>query len=305
MLNLFFFKTFVDAAKIGSFRSAAAKNHITQPAVTQHIRLIEQKLGCKLFERHSKKISLTPCGKAFLIYAERILKQYEEAKMHLSEIDKQFLGTIRIATIYSIGLYNLKPIIKRYLEQFPKVDIHLEYHPFNKIYEMIGERTIDFGFVAYPQKKRGITFETFVEEDLVLVQSAQRPILRKKEVHFSDLNKIRFVAFNFHTPTRRAIDQFLHSKDVHPQVVNEYDNIQTLKSAIELGIGCSILPQNTLKHDIKNRTLEIIPLRGFSLKRPLAILYPAGKNFTALTQEFLDITLNKKTAELPDGDPSI
>ena len=294
MVNLFFLKTFVDAAKTGSFRSAAFKNFVTQPAVTQHIRLLEKKVGCQLFERQNKKIVLTPSGSAFLLHAENILKQYEEAKMQVAEINKQFFGTIRIATIYSIGLYELKPIIRNYLKQFPKVDIHLEYHSFNKIYEMVSNRTIDFGFVAFPQKRQSIVLEVFAEEDLILAQSKNQPIFKKAEISLKDLGEARFVAFTINAPTRQAIDHFLHGKKIYPNVVNEYDNIETLKSAIELGIGCSIIPKNTITQEIKNRVFDIPRVRGLTLTRPLGIIYPKGKVFSATTRAFYDMAINSE-----------
>lgn len=298
MINLFFLKTFVDVAKTGSFRSAAFKNFVTQPAVTQHIRILEKKLGCKLFERQNKKVVLTPCGNAFRVHAESILKQYEEAKIQLAEIDKQFFGTIRIATIYSIGLYELKPIVRNYLRRFPKVDIQLEYHPFNKIYEMVSSRTIDFGFVAFPQKKQGIILEEFDREELVLVQAVHHPIFRKKEISLKDLDKARFVAFSINSPTRRAIDNFLHDKKIYPNVVNEYDNIETLKSAIELGIGCSLIPKNTVSQETKNRSLEIVHTKGLTLTRPLGIIYPKGKVFATTTRAFYNTVVDSATYEI-------
>ena len=274
MINLFFLKTFVDAAKVGSFRSAASKNFVTQPAVTQHIKLLEKKLGCKLFERQNKKIFLTPCGNAFLSYAESILKQYEEAKIRLAEINKQFFGTIRVATIYSIGLYELKSVVRDYLKKFPKVNLHLEYHPFNKIYEMVVHRTIDFGFVAYPQKKQDIATEVFAEDELVLVQSAHHPIFKKKRILLKNLHNVRFAAFATNTPTRRAIDRFLHDKKIYPNIVNEYENIETLKSSVALGIGCSIVPRNTVIQEVKNRSFEILYSERLALKPPFAIFFP-------------------------------
>ncbi len=299
MINLFFLKTFVDIAKMGSFRAAAFKNNITQPAVTQHIRRLENELGCKLFERENKKVTLTSSGKTFLVYAENILKQYEEAKAQLSAVGKRFLGVIKIATIYSIGLYELKSIVKNYLKKFPMVEIHLEYHPVNKIYEMVANRLVDFGFVAYPQRRQEIITEVFAEEELVVVQSRHHPVLKKRTSQLKDLNNVRFVAFAIDTPTRRAIDNFLQDKGVYPNIVNEYDNIETLKSAIELGIGCSIIPKDTLTQETKTRSLEIISVKELNLMRPLGILYPKGKVFNATTQAFHDIVFDtQKTYDI-------
>ncbi|MBI4352798.1 MAG: LysR family transcriptional regulator [Candidatus Omnitrophica bacterium] len=293
MVNLFFLKTFVDVAKVGSLRAAAYKNYVSQPAVTQHIQLLEEKLQCKLFERQKKKVLLTPCGRVFLASAENILKLYEEAKMKVGETQNRFEGTIRIATIYSIGLYELQPLIRSFLRRYPKIDIHLEYQPFNKIYEMVMNQSVDFGFVAFPKRKYGVISETFAEEELVLAQSPHHPVIPKKKTALRELNQAKFVAFRMETPTRGAIDEFLKKNGAEPRVVNEYDNIETLKSAILLGLGCSIVPKNTILRELKDRALETIPLQGLSLKRPLGILHHKGKAFTRSTQDFYEMIVKR------------
>lgn len=294
MVNLFFLKTFVDAAKTGSLRASANRNYVTQPAVTQHIRRLEEKLECRLFERHNKKIVLTLCGKTFLTYAQDILAQYEESKMRLRETQKIFTGTIRIATTYSIGLYHLQPCINNYLKKFPKIDFHLEYHPFDKIYTMLSERLIDFGFVAYPKKRQDTLSQVFAEEKLVLAQSSTRRIIKTKPASLKSLDGVKFVAFPSNTPTRKAIDNFLLNKKVSPRIVNEYDNIETLKSAMRLGIGCSIVPKNTLWREIKEGSLEIVPVKDFTLTRPLGILYPKSKIYTTVARSFYNAVTGKR-----------
>jgi DNA-binding transcriptional LysR family regulator len=275
-------------------RLAAQKNHITQPAVTQQIQTLEEKLNCKLFERHNKKVYLTLSGKSFLVYAEKILQQYQEAKMKVEEINDRFCGSIRLATIYSIGLYELQPIVRKFLKCFPKIDIHLEYQPSEKIYDMIAKHEIDFGFVAYPASKHHVRGLTFAEETLVLAQSPHHRVLTKKHPTLKDLEKIRFVAFSANSPTRRAVDDFFQSKGCFPKILNEYDNVETLKSAMTLGIGCSIVPVTSIRHEVEEGSLEIVPIKEMDLKRPLGILHAKPKAFTKATRAFLDFVLKNK-----------
>lgn len=294
MVDLFFLKTFVSVAKSGSFRTAAERNCITQPAVSQHVRILEKKLGSPLLERQGRKVFLTPSGKIFLGYAENILSQYEEAKMRVGETINQFSGTIRIATIYSIGLHRLQPTVKRFLHRYPKIDVHLEYAHNNRIYEMVLNRTVDFGLVAFPKETIGIHSRTFTEERLILVQSVHHPVLEKKRIRLSDLHQKKFIAFAANTPTGKVIDHFLRARKIFPQVIHEYDNIDTLKSAVELGMGCAIVPKNTVTREIQNRSLEMISATGLNLKRPLGILYSKGKVFTKSTRTFHEM-ITKKT----------
>ncbi len=296
MVDLFFIKSFVSVAKTGSFRITAERNFITQPAVSQHIRILEKKFGLSLFERQGKRISLTPAGRIFLTYAEDILKQYAEAKMRMQETVNHFNGTIHIATIYSIGLHELQPIVRRFLRKYPKVNIHLEYHPNNTIYEMILNRSIDFGLVAFPKKSASLISRTFDTNKLVLVQSPERPIISKRSISLKDLNQIRFINFALSTPTGKVIHELFRTKKTYPNVIHEYDNIETLKSAVELGMGCGIVPRNTIIQELKNKTLEIIPVKDLTLTRPLGILHPKGKTFTKSTKTFYEMMLKKSNA---------
>ena len=293
MIDLFFIKTFVTITKTHSFRITAEQNHITQPAVSQHIKILEQRLGATLFERHGKKVALTCAGKTFLPYAENILKQYEEAKSHIHELEHKFNGTIHVATIYSIGLYELQPIIKKFFKKYPNINLHLEYHASATIYEMILKRTIDFGLVAYPQEKAGITSEVFTEDTLVFVQSPVRRAVPKKHVSLKSLAQAKFIAFSQSVPTGKIIGEFFESNDLTPNVIHDYDNIELIKSAVILGLGYAALPKNTIARELKEQSLEIIQVDDFDLKRPLGVLYPEKKIFTKSTCAFLKMLMEK------------
>lgn len=280
MVHLSVLKTFVDAAKNLSFRAAAEKNFITQPAVSQHVRQLEETLGCALFERRSKKVFLTAAGETFLAYAEKILKIYEEARTQTGRSLREVRGTIRIAAIYSIGLYKIQPVVRRCLSRYPQIDIHLEYHPSERIYEMVFNGLVDFGLVAYPRPRAGVNMTVFSEEEMVLVQSPHHPIFKQKIQGMGGLENARFIAFAAGTPTRAEIDRLLRSHGAQPKIVHEYDNVTTLKSAVELGMGCAIVPRYCILQELKYKSLALVPSVKIHLSRPLGILYPKGKVFT-------------------------
>lgn len=293
MIDLSFIKSFVAITKTGSFRIAAERSNITQPAVSQHVKVLERQLKTMLFERHGKKVTLTPAGKVFLPYAENILKLYEEARMSVHETQNEFKGTIRIATIYSIGLYELRPVINQFLCKYPLIDLHFEYHHNNAIYEMVINRSIDFGLVAFPQEKPGLVCNIFSEDKLVLVQSPLRRTVKKKRLASKDLSGIKFVSFSSTTPTGHIIGQCFSMRDIHPNIIHEYDNIELVKSAAIMGLGCAILPKKTIARELKERSLEIVPTSGLPEIRPLGILYQKNKVFTKSMHIFHDMLMDK------------
>ncbi len=289
MIDLFYLKTFVAVTKTLSFRVAAERNFISQPAVSQHIRFIEKKLNTTLFERRGKSVILTPAGKAFLPYAENILKQYEDAQTHIRGLENKFSGTIRIATIYSIGLYELKPVVQRFLKQYPQVNLHLEYQKSSAIYEMVSNRTVDFGMVAFPQKRNGVVAQTFVEDKLVLAQSPQQRVIPHRTIVLNDLEGVKLIGFAVGTATGKVIQRFFAERKIRPDIRHEYDNIELIKSAVVLGLGCALVPRKTILRELKDKTLETVDVKGLDIKRPIGVLYAGNKTFTKTTRTFYEM----------------
>lgn len=297
MINLFFIKTFVAVAKTGSFRIAAERNFITQPAVSGHIRILENRLNCVLLERRGKKVVLTACGEKFLVYAQELLQLYQEAKLQVDLVNNRSSGLIRVGTIYSIGFYELKSFLKVFLRKYPNINVQLEYYQNHQIYELILNRKIDFGLVAYPKPIKGIKSNIFTKDKLVLIQSRENKIFPKKIFPLEKLNHQKFISLSSETPTGAKISRFLSAKKIYPDIVHEYDNIETLKSVTETGMGCSIVPNNTIKEEVRNKTLEILSPQSLDLSRDIAIIYPQGKNFTKAMKLFHSMLLNKFTVK--------
>ena len=289
MVDLFFIKSFVAVAQTGSFRMAAERNNITQPAVSQHIHILEQKLHCSLFERSSRKTTLTPAGKVFFVYAQQILDAYQNATTEIEKMNNLSIGSISVASIYSIGLYQLKPIIQHFLKKYPNINIHLEYCHHNAVYQMVKDKLVDFGLVAFPKETPGFKTDIFTYDELVLVQSPKHRLFKKNEkVPLKNLNEMDFVGFDSATPTGQAIHQFFKNHEIKINLVKEYENIDTVKNAIEVGLGLSILPKTTISKELKEASLETIPLQGFDLKRPLGIVHKNQKVFTKAAKIFLE-----------------
>src|SRR3989338_375688 len=292
MVDLFYLKTFVAVTRTRSFRVAAERNFVTQPAVSQHTRVLEKKLGAALFERRGKSVIPTRAGETFLPYAENILKQYEEAQAHIRELENKFGGTIRVATIYSIGLYELKPVVQKFLQKYPQVNLHIEYQPNAAIYEMVRNRTVDFGMVAFPQKKNAIVAQAFAQGELVLAQSPQQRIIRRKTTALKGLDGAKFIAFASSTPTGKVIQRFFADKRIRPNILHEYDNIELIKSAVVLGLGCALVPRKTILRELNDKTLEIVDVKGLTIKRPIGVLYPGDKVFTKTTRTFYEMLIH-------------
>ena len=176
------FKIFADLVETKSFSKAAKLNGITQSAVSQQARAMERNFKTLMIDRSQKQFNLTREGQRIYESAKEILHVYEKLESELQEMKKVISGTIRISTIYSIGLHELPPYVKRFLQAFPSVNVRIEYRRSNLVYEDILHNAVDFGLVAFPQKQRQIEMIPFRNDRLVLITHPNHPLAKGTEV---------------------------------------------------------------------------------------------------------------------------
>lgn len=283
------FKIFADLVETKSFSKAAKINGITQSAVSQQARAMERHFKTLLIDRSQKQFQLTREGQRVYEAAKEMLHQYDKLLSELQEMKKIISGTIRISTIYSIGLHELPPYIKRFLHDFPSVNVRVEYRRSNLVYEDILHNSVDFGLVAFPVKVRQIEALPFRNDRLVLITHPNHALSKCKEVELKDLMGQKFIGFDPDIPTRKAVDQIFRDNKLEIEPVMEFDNIETVKRAVEIDHGIAIVPQATVTQEANQGTLSVIPFTGKEFNRPLAILHRKGRVLTPAMKKFIEI----------------
>jgi DNA-binding transcriptional LysR family regulator len=285
------FKVFCDLVDTGSFSKAASLNSITQSAVSQQIRALEHHFHVTLIERGRRNFSLTPEGQAFLEASKNIVGIYDHLSDRLQELRDVIAGDIKVAAIYSVGLHELPPYLKRFRELHPDVELHVEYRRSGQIYPLVLNNEVDLGLVSYPTKRKGVTIEPFLQDRLVLICHPKHPFAGRKRIRLQDLEGENFIAFEPDLPTRKVIDRHLKERRVVVRRTMEFDNIETVKRAVEIESGISIVPENTVQQEAESGVLVAIPIERPELIRPIGILLkrnrarsPALKEFIALLQ---------------------
>jgi LysR family transcriptional regulator, transcriptional activator of the cysJI operon len=281
------FKMFCDLAETESFTNAAQINSVTQSAVSQQISSLERQLNCLLIERSKKRFRLTREGQLLYEYARQIMQSYESLLNHLQEVKDIISGTMRVATIYSIGLHDLPPYLKQFLRAHPTVNVHVEYQRANQVYEDVLGNVVDIGLVAYPLKDARLEIIPLREEKLVVICHPQHPLATKARILLEDLQDQRFIAFEPDIPTRKAIDKFLKELGVSVRHVMEFDNIETVKRAVEIEAGISIVPAATVAQEVAKQTLAALPISGVNLFRPLAAIHKKNKVLSPAMKKFI------------------
>jgi len=282
-------KVFCDLAETESFTKAAQINSVTQSAVSQQISALERTFKSLLIERSKKKFRLTREGQTLYEYSKQIIQTYESLHSKLQELKDIISGTIRVATIYSIGLHDLPPYVKKFMKIYPTVNVHVEYRRANQVYDDVLGNVVDLGLVAYPTKDAKLEIVPLRKEPLVLIVHPHHPFAKQKTVKLKALTGQKVIGFEPDIPTRKALDKILKEYDVEVKHVMEFDNVETVKRAVEIDAGISIVPQGTVLQEINKQTLVAIPLDDGDFFRPLAAIYKKNKVLSPAMKQFLAI----------------
>jgi DNA-binding transcriptional LysR family regulator len=280
-------KIFCDLVESESFTKAAQINGVTQSAVSQQISSLERLFKALLIERSKKHFRMTQEGEVLYQSAKEIIQIYDGLHSRLQEIKDVISGTIRVATIYSIGLHDLPPYLKKFLKSYPSVNVHVEYRRANQVYDDVIGNVVDVGLVAYPTRDSKLEIAPLRKDQLVLICHPHHQFAKQKNIKLKSLSGQKFIGFEPDIPTRKALDKVLREHSVHVNHVMEFDNIETVKRAVEIDAGIAIVPQATVAQEVAKQTLAMVQLEDGQYVRPLAAIYKRSKVLSPAMKQFL------------------
>jgi DNA-binding transcriptional LysR family regulator len=281
------FKIFSDLVESQSFSKAAKLNGITQSAVSQQLRAMEKHFSVLIVDRSQKQFRLTREGSKLYESAKELLILYDKLGSELQEMRKVISGTIHISTVYSIGLHELPPYVKSFLQEFPNVNVRVEYRRSNLVYEDVLHNAVDLGLVAYPVKMRQLEIIPFQEDHLVAICSPNHPIAAKESIDLKSLSQYKFIGFDQDIPTRKATDQVFRDAKIDIDPVMEFDNIETVKRAVEIDAGIAVVPSATVVNEVAQGLLASVEISGVDLTRPLAIIHRRARVLTPAMKKLI------------------
>ncbi|MEM0965198.1 MAG: LysR family transcriptional regulator [Verrucomicrobiota bacterium] len=289
------FKIFADLVESESFSRAAKLNGITQSAVSQQLRSMERHFNVLIVDRSQKRFRLTQEGRLLYDSSKEILNLYERLDCEIQEMRKVISGNIKLSTIYSVGLHELPKYLTKFMQEFPSVNVHVEYRRSNHVYDDILHNAVDLGLVAFPIKNRQLEVIPFKTDDLIVATSANHPLARNKEINIRDLEGYDFVGFDKDIPTRKATDEIFREARVGLDPKMEFDNIETVKRAVEIDAGFAILPASTIANEVKNGLICSIPFKKKSFHRPIALIHRKGRVLTPAMKQFVELLTDDKS----------
>ena len=290
-------KVFCDLVDLRSFSKAAEKHLLSQSAISQQLAQLELAHKCQLINRKRRPIELTKEGQLLYQASKDILERYEQFQSELRVQQKTSVSRINIAAIFSIGMHTLPDYIKKFMVNYPSVNVHIEYFSADRIYEMVLSGDVDIGLVAVPKRDKRLEVYDFEDELLVLTCSPKHPLSRESNIDIHKLQFERFIAFEKEVPTRFWIDSILERYNVSIQSVMEFDNIETIKRAVEINLGVSILPQTAILQELGSETLKAINFLNERFVRPTGIIVRKDKYFSQAGRYLIELLRKKAKPE--------
>lgn len=285
-------KVFCDLVESRSFSRAAVRNFITQSAVSQQVKNLESRFETQLLRRDGKAISPTPAGRIFYERSRLMLDSFEQMQLELKSIGQEMAGSVRVATIYSVGLYEISVVVKTFLKLYPKVNLHVEYSKGTRVYEDCLRGAIDLGIVTYPEPRKGIRIIPLPADKLVLICAPDHPLARRRHVDIRKLNGQNYVAFEKGLASQRALDQIFRDHAIEVRVVMEFDNIETIKRSVEIGAGVSIVPLLSVQKEVQSGALVQVNFADKSFYRPLGAIVRTKHSQSPAARKFIELMQN-------------
>ncbi len=282
-------KVFCDVVGRRSFSRAADENGISQSGASQMVHHLEEHLGVKLIDRSKRPFVLTPEGEAFYEGCRKLVQRYYALEEEVRTLHEEVSGRVMVASIYSVGLSHMNKIVQDFMTQYPRANVRLQYQHPHRVYELVENDQVDLGLVSYPKSSRAVKAIPWREEPMVLVCAPQHRLAKQTSVRMSDLHGLAMVGFDANLEIRHEIDRALTTARVETNVVMEFDNTETIKRAIEIDAGVSLLPRPTVEREIAAGTLVALPLSEIELVRPVGIVVRRGKELGKTARRFMQL----------------
>ncbi|GAB4152091.1 MAG: LysR family transcriptional regulator [Planctomycetaceae bacterium] len=291
---------FCEVAKCRSFSKAADAQNVSQSSASQAIHSLEKRLGIELFDRSVRPLELTPAGAVYLQGCQKMLDEFRRVEDRVRQAGNRIAGRVRVASIYSVGLLLMDGYVQRYRELYPEADLELSYLHSSKIDEQVRNEQVDLGIVSFPRDSGDVQSIPWQEEPMILVLPPDHPLTANRSVSTSDLQGENFVGFSSELTIRKMTDRWLRKAKVTVNVVHEFDNVENIKRAVEIGSGVAILPAPTVKREVEFGSLQACPFSDVKWNRPLGIIHRRNKSMTAAAEKFVELLHEEPIQRRPD-----
>lgn len=281
---------FCDVAARRSFSKAAKAHNVSQSSASHTVHVLEERVGAQLIDRSKRPLELTAAGEIYYDGCRKLLGLFRRLEDRVRRVENnKVAGRLRVAAIYSVGLSQMDAYVRRFEELYPEVDLQVEYlHP-DEVYGRIVSDAAELGLVSFPRDGGEFSCIPWQEQEMVLVVPAEHRLGGRKSVSPSELAGEDFVSFTSELTVRKQVDRWLKQAKVSVNVVHEFDNIETIKRAVEIGSGAALLPLPTVLRELELGSLAAVSVQGVDWARPLGVVHKRHKTLTTAASRFIDL----------------
>lgn len=291
-------KAFLQVAEDNSFSQAAEKLHLTQPAVSKRIALLEQQLDCQLFDRIGRQVGLTEAGQALLPHAKAVVLQLQAAQQAVRDLAGEVAGELRLATSHHIGLHRLPPVLSAFSKTFPGVQIDIDFMDSEQAHDLILQGKAELAIVTLaPQADSSVISLPVWRDPLDVMVARDHPLAALQSCPLHALSQHAAILPGLNTFTGQIVKSLFDRHRLQLQVSMATNYLETIRMMASVGLGWTVLPRSMCDH-----TLLPLAVEGIGIERTLGVVYHRGRSLSRAAQAF--ITQLEPDPELagPGGD---
>lgn len=280
---------FITVAEKKNFTRAADALHMTQPAVSQYIQMLERNVGTKLLDRNNKYVQLNKAGEIVYHHANEIIGLYTQMQNLVDDIMNKVSGKLAIGASYTFGEYVLPHIVAYLQARYPLIKPKITIANTRRISEWVTNRQLDIGIVDGELHHHKLSMEAFADDLMYIVAAAKHPGADQKEQKITDLKNETWIIREETSGTREATEKMFSQLDFHPQNIMEFGSTQIIKESVQAGLGISLLSHCTIQKEVSLGMLKILTVAGTPFSRKFSLITPSTRFKTKATAIFIDI----------------
>jgi DNA-binding transcriptional LysR family regulator len=285
-------RAFVSLARRGSFTMAAKELHLSQSAVSHSMKALETDLGCRLFDRMSKKVLLTQAGEQLLQHADRILLEMSLARETISQLGKWGRGRLRIGASTTACQYILPEVLSDFKRSYPHAIIAVEPGDTRESIEMLHSNQIDLAVTLEPKRDDDLEFTPLFTDEMQFVMSPAHAWAQNGGVVRDEVPRQQYVLYNKKSFTFELVEEYFRAEDMVLNMVMEFGSMEAIKELVKLGLGVSILAPWIARKELESGELVALPLGRRKLKRTWGLLHWRGRRLTLAEETFVSLCRN-------------
>ena len=290
---------FIAVVETGSFSAAAERIHLTQPAISKRIALLEEQFNCRLFDRIARSVSLTEAGTALLPKARNILLSVEETHQIIRDLSGAIAGNLRLAISHHIGLHRLPPVLKAFTARYPQVNIDIDFMESEIAYEAVRQGRFEIAIITLaPEEHPRLFAHALWEDPLQLLTATDHPLGKIKALHLEQLSTYPAILPDLSTYTGRKIKQFFEQRNTQLSTSIATNYLETIKMMVSVGLGWSMLPAT-----MKDKSLIQLHCEGLELTRTLGYIHHQNRSLSNAAQAFIQLLCSFSNIDNIDKKP--